>query len=124
MSLNYAIDPEKKHVHITGEGPLTMPAMIAVIDEVAEDSCFDSNFSVIFDLTGAGYTAELADGDAFVSALKRRLENFQGRFALTVPESLHFLAKMYCVLAKVGGFDRMQCFTDLDEAKKWCGVAS
>jgi len=123
MSLSYTIDPEYEHIRITGLGPLTMPSMIAVVDAVAEDIRFDSSFSVVFDLTRADYTAELSDGDAFVSALKRRLEDFQGKFALAVPESLHFLAQMYCVMARLGGFDRMQCFTDLDETKKWCGLS-
>jgi hypothetical protein len=122
MSLTYAIDAQKKHVRIIGEGPLVMPAMIAVVDQAAEDPRFSSSYSVIFDLTHAVYTAELSDGEAFVAALKRRLPDFQDKFALAVPPELHFLAQMYCVLAKVGGFDRMQCFTDLDEACRWCGV--
>jgi len=122
MSLTYAIYPEKKHVHIIGKGPVPMAAMIAVVDHVAEDVLFDSSYSVIFDLTNGTYEAELSDGDAFVGALKRRMDDFQDKVALAVPPSLHFLAQMYCVLAKVGGFDRMQCFTDLDEARKWCGL--
>ena len=122
MSLGYTIDPEKKHVHIIGKGPVPMPAMIEIVDQVAEDPRFDSSYSVIFDLTNGSYEAELSDGDAFVSALKRRLGDFHDKVALAVPPELHVLAQMYCVLARVAGFDRMQCFTDLDEARKWCGV--
>ena len=124
MSLDYTIDADKRHVRITGHGPLTMPAMIDLVDQVAADFRFDSGFSVIFDMTRAAYTAELSDGDAFVAALKRRLADFQSQFALAVPPDLHFLARMYCVLATLGGFDRMKCFTSLAEAESWCGLSS
>ena len=123
MELHYDIDAGREHVRIAGTGRLTMPAMVAVVDRVAEDPRFSSRFSVLFDLSDAEYTAELGDGEAFVAALRRRLEDFQGRFALMVPTSLHFLAQMYCLLAQMGGFDRMQCFTDRDEALKWCGLS-
>lgn len=120
MALQYDIDPVKAHVHIIGTGPLTMPAMIAAVDGVAADPRFASHFSVLFDLSHAGYTAELNDGDAFVATVKRRQNDFRGRFAVLVPEHLHFLARLYSALAGAGGFDRMQCFTDAQKAQSWC----
>ena len=123
MELRYDIDSSSAHVQITGAGRLSMPAMIAMVDEVAMDPRFRSHFAVIFDIRAADYTAELNDGDAFVAALKRRDQDFQSRFALTVPESLHVLAKLFCLLAQVSGIDRIQCFTDIEEARKWCGLA-
>ncbi len=99
-----------------------MPEMIAVVDAIAEDPEFNSDYSVIFDLRKANYTAELRDGDDFVSALKRRIPDFQNKFVLVVPKHLHVLAKLYSVLATVGGFDQMKCFLDLDEASDWCGL--
>lgn len=122
MPLQYEINLAEGYVHVVGTGMLLMPEMIAVVDEVAEDPAFQPGFRVLFDLRNGDYNAELRDGDAFVSALKRRMADFQDRFALIVPEHLHFLAKLYSVLAEVGGFDRMKCFTDFDEARKWCGL--
>lgn len=122
MTLRYDIDADKAHARITGEGQLTMPAMIDAVDRVADDPGFRSEFSVILDLREADYRGELRDGDAFVTALKRRMDDFQNNFALLVPEELHFLAKLYSVLARAGGFDRMQCFTDVGEACRWCGL--
>jgi len=122
MTLRYEINPTDKVVHVIGTGMLPMPEMIAIVDEVAEDPVFQSDFCMLFDLREADYTAELKDGDAFVSALKRRMDDFQNKFALIVPEHLHFLAKLYSVLAEVGGFDRMQCFIDFNEARRWCGL--
>jgi len=122
MGLSYDIDVEKALVCIVGTGSLSMPAMIAAVEDVANDPRFCSHFTVVFDLRGGDYTPELQDGDAFAAELRRRKKDFQNRFAVVVPESLHFLAKLYCVLANVGGFDRMQCFTDMAEARSWCGV--
>jgi hypothetical protein len=120
MPLRYDIAPAETHVRITGTGSLTMPEMIAVVNAVAEDPRFNSHYTVIFDISNAEYTAELSDGEAFVAVLKRRMNDFKNRFALLVPQHLQFLAKLYSVLASTGGFDRMQCFTELKEAEAWC----
>jgi hypothetical protein len=97
--------------------------MIDVVDVIAGDPSFCSEFCVLFDLRDADYRAELSDGEAFVTALMRRKDFFQNKFALIVPEHLHFLAKLYSVLAATGGFDRMQCFTDIEAARKWCELS-
>ena len=124
MGLRYEIDLAAARVQIIGTGRLSMPAMIAVVDEVAMDPRFDTHFTVIFDIRDADYTAELNDGDAFVTALNRREADFQNRFALVVPGSLLVLAKLFCLLAQVSGIDRIQCFTDIGLAQTWCGAAS
>lgn len=123
MALRYEIDPVAAHVRLVGTGPLTMPAMLAAVEAIATDPRFESRFTVLFDMRDADYTAELSDGDAFVTTLKRRQADFQNRFAILVPAHLHFLARLYSVLATAGGFDRMQCFTDLQEAQAWCGLS-
>jgi len=124
MAIHYTIHPEERYVHIKAFGPQTMADMIAVVDQVAEDPRFLSDYCVIFDLLSGDYTAELRDGDDFVAALKRRSADFQNRVALLVPKSLHALGKLYSVLAAVGGFNRMNCFTDCGEAMAWCGMAT
>ena len=120
MPLRYEIDTAEEQVRVVGAGLLTMPEMIAVVEDVAMDPRFRSCPTVIFDLRNADYTAELSDGDAFVAALKRRQSDFGNKFALLVPEHLHVLATLYSVLASVGGFDRMKCFTGMQEAQAWC----
>lgn len=55
--------------------------------------------------------------------MKRRQNDFQGKIALVVPEHLHFLGRLYTVLAAVGGIDRMRCFTVIEEARQWCGLS-
>ena len=122
MAINYTIYPEQHYVHVIGTGVQTMSEMIAAVDAVAEDPAFNPDYSVLFDLCRGDYTAELQDGDDFVTALKRRMPDFQNRFALVVPQYLHVLAKLYSVLAAVGGFDRMRCFLNLDDARAWCGL--
>jgi len=122
MAISYSIYPEQQYVHVIGTGMQTMPEMIAAVDAIAEDPAFNPDYSVLFDLCQGDYTAELQDGDDFVVALKRRMPDFQNKFALVVPQYLHVLAKLYSVLAAVGGFDRMKCFLDINEAKTWCGL--
>ncbi len=122
MAIDYTILPEQGYVHIMCTGKQTMPEMVEVVDAVADDPAFDSDYCVIFDLINGDYTAELRDGDDFVAALKRRIPDFNNKFALIVPQHLQVLAKLYSVLAAVGGFDRMKCFLDMDEARAWCGL--
>ena len=122
MAIDYTIYADQGYVHVVGIGKQTMPEMVAVVDAIAEDPEFNFSYSVIFDLRKGNYTAELRDGEDFVSVLKRRMEQFQNKFALLVPETLHVLAKLYSVLATVGGFDRMKCFLDIEKAKEWCGI--
>jgi hypothetical protein len=124
MAINYTLHSTERYVHIEAIGPQTMPDMIAVVDAVADDPNFESGYSVIFDLLKGDYTAELRDGDDFVQALKRRIPDFQNRFALIVPKHLHALGKLYSILAALGGFNRMNCFVDPDEARTWCGIGS
>jgi hypothetical protein len=121
--LSYDIDPQEGHVRIVGTGTVSMPSMIAVVERAAADPRFRSRFTVVFDLREAQYTAELSDGDALAAVLKEKRTDFQNRFALVVPESLHVLARLYCVLAGMGGFDKIRCFTDLREAREWCRTA-
>jgi hypothetical protein len=123
MGLLHDVEPTEARVRIVGSGALSMPEMIAAVDRVAGDPRFRSTYAVVFDLRAATYTAELNDGEAFVAALKRRMDDFQGRFALVVPEALFFLGKLYSVLASVGGFDRMRCFRQVEEAEAWCRQA-
>jgi hypothetical protein len=119
--LTYTIYPESRMVHVIGIGQLKMPAMVDIVDDIAENPEFHSEFCVLFDLRDADYRAELSDGEDFVKGLMRRKEFFQGKFALLVPEHLHFLAKLYSVLAATGGFDRMKCFTDITATCEWLG---
>lgn len=120
MGLHYTIDTAAAHVRITGTGPLSMPEMTAAVDQVAADPRFDSHFSVILDIRDAHYTAQLNDGDEFVAALRRREADFQNLFVLVVPDSLHFLGTLFCLLAKASGVDRMRCFTSIEEALESC----
>ncbi len=121
--LSYVMHTDERTVHVIGIGQLKMPEMIAAVDAIADDPVFCSDFCVLFDLSNGDYRAELSDGEAFVTALMRRKEFFQNKFALIVPEHLHFLAKLYSVLASTGGFDRMKCFTEMAAARVWCGLA-
>ena len=109
-------------MRVTGAGKLSMPAMIAVVDAIAADPRFRSHLPVLFDIRQGDYTAELNDGDAFVAALKRRDADVQGRVALVVSESIHVLARLFCLLAEVSGIDRLRCFTNIGEARRWCGL--
>ena len=122
MAIDYTIHPEQRYVHVIGTGKQTMPGMIAVVDAVADDPEFNPDYTVLFDLHNGDYTAELRDGDDFVSALKRRMPDFQNLFVLLVPGHLHVLAKLYSILAAAGGFDRMKCTVDVNEALEWCGI--
>jgi len=97
-----------------------MSAMIGIIQQVSTDPHFRSHFTVTLDLRSATYTAELADGDALATVLKQKKKDFQNRFAVVVPESLHIMAKLYCLLTSMSEFDKIQCFTSMDEAQEWC----
>jgi hypothetical protein len=124
MAIDYTIHKNERYVHVIGTARQTMPEMIAVVDAIAENPEFDSSYPVIFNLRNGDYTAELRDGDDFIAAIRRRLPDFQDKFALVVPPHLQVLAKLYSVLAAAGGFDRMQCFLDLEEAMDWCGISA
>lgn len=123
MALRYTIDSGKSCVLIAGDGRLSMPEMIAIVDDVAADPMFRSDFIVIFDIRNGDYTAELADGDMFVAALNRRQQAFRNRFALVVPAPIQVVASLFCLLAQVGGVDRIRSFTDIEEARRWCGLS-
>jgi hypothetical protein len=123
MGIRYRIDLSRVLVHVIGAGRLTMPEMITVVDQIADDPRFSSDFPVLFDIRDAEYTAELNDGDEFVAALDRRESAFQKRFALVVPRSLQVVATLFCLLAQVKGIDRIRCFTDMREAHEWIGLS-
>ena len=110
-------------MHVIGTGRLTMPDMIAVVDQIADDPRFRSDFPVLFDIRDAEYTAELNDGNEFVAALDRREIAFQKRFALVVPPSLQVLGTLFCLLAQAKGVDRLKCFTDTRAAREWIGLS-
>ena len=119
MPLDYTIFSDKRYVHVTAIDRQRMDDMIAVIDRLTEDPDFRGEYSVIFDLRRAGYTAELNDGDDFVKALKEHKDLFHNLFILLVPEELHVLARLFAALAAAGGFDRMRVTTELSEALRW-----
>jgi len=119
MPVDYDIAPEKMHVTVVGTGKVSMSIMISIFDQIAADPRFHSHFTVLLDLRNGRYTAELADGDALAAVLKQKRTDFQNRLALVVPESLHLLARLYCTLVALGGFDKIQCFTDMEKAEAW-----
>lgn len=120
MPLSYEIIAEAPQVRVVATGAVSMSEMIAVIGRVAADSGFDPHFTVTFDLRAATYTAELDDGYALAAVLSQKKKRFQNRFAVVVPECLHALTNLYCALVTVGGFNRIQCFTSMDQAREWC----
>lgn len=120
MQIDYDILDEAPEVRIVANGAVSMSGMITTIQSVPDDPRFQSQFTVTFDLREASYTAELADGDALAAVLGEKNTDFQNRFAVVVPESLHFMARLYCALTKLGGFDQIQCFTSMDDAQAWC----
>ena len=124
MPLTYDIVAESPQVRVAASEAVSMPAMIAIMEQVAADPRFRPDFSVTFDLRSATYTAELADGDALVAALRQQKGTFRGRFAVVVPKSLEILTRLYCALATAGGFDRIGCFTSMVEAQTWCKAPS
>ena len=119
MSIQYSIVPSELQVRVAGEGRVTMPEMIGVVDRIACDPRFRSEFTVIFDIREADYTAEIEDGNEFVAALDRRESAFQKRFALVVSESLQPLATLFCLLAHAKGIHRIKSFTGVQEACDW-----
>jgi len=120
LDLTHRIDRAARRATVTGSGRLTMPAMLEAVERVAADPDHDPCHMVIFDIRSGDYTAELSDGDDFVAALKRLETDFQGRFALVVPESLKVLAGLFCLLANVAGIDRIRSFTGIEQAVAWC----
>ena len=120
MPLTYEITQRDAHVRIIGTQAVSMPSMIAVVERVAADPRFQSHFTVIFDLQDARYTAELDDGDELAAVLRQKRNDFQNKFAVVVPESLGFMARLYCLLGNMAGFDKIRSFTDMEEAEKWC----
>jgi hypothetical protein len=123
MGIRYSIDASRALVHVIGTGRLTMPEMIVVVDQIADDPRFRSDFPVLFDIRDTEYTAELNDGNEFVAALDRRESAFQKRFALILPPSLQLLGTLFCLLAQVKGIDRIKCFTAMRDAHEWIGLS-
>jgi hypothetical protein len=120
MPFEHVIEAERARATVTGVGAVSMASMIAAIERLAADSEFQSSFTVIFDLRKTQYEADLADGDALAAVLRQRRGRFANRFAVVVPESLLFVARLYCLLADMAGFDHIRCFIDMEEAHAWC----
>lgn len=119
MPVSYDIFSDDMHVKVVGTGKVSMSAMISLFDEIVADDRFRSHFTILVDLRSAKYTAEMADGDALAAVLRQKRTDFQNRLALVVPESLRVLARLYCALVKLGGFEQIRCFTEMEEAKGW-----
>lgn len=119
MPVGYDIISDDMHVNVVCTEKVSMSEMISIFDEIAADSRFQSNFTVLVDLRSARYTAELADGDALASVLKEQRTDFQNRLALVVPDSLHLMARLYCALVKLGGFEKINCFRNTEDAEEW-----
>lgn len=105
---------------ITGNGAVTMAGMIAFVEQVAADPRFRPQYTVILDLRRADYAADFEDGEKLAASLKRRRTDFQNKFAVVVADELYLLGKLYCVMSRMGGFEKLQCFKDLDQARAWC----
>lgn len=120
MPLSYTIADQEQQVVITGDGAVTMAGMIAFVEQVAVDPQFRPHYTVILDLRTADYAADMEDGEKLAATLKLKRTDFQNKFAVVVPDTLYLLAKLYCVMSRLGGFEKIQCFTDLDQARAWC----
>ena len=124
MSSEYTIDPKEGLVRIQCVGKISMAAAIEIFERVAADAHYQPHFRVLFDVRLARYTADLNDGDELVAVLRKKDRAYQNKVAVVVPESLHIIAKLYCLLSNTAGFDRIMTFTDLDQAKAWLSGSS
>ncbi len=122
MPVEYEIISDAMQARVVGTGAVSMAAMITIFDRIAADPLFHSHYTTLVDLRTARYTAELADGDALTAVLRQKKTDFQNKLALVVPESLHLLARLYCSLVTLGGFDKIHCFTDIEKAEEWLKI--
>ena len=120
MPLSYNIAEQEQQVVITGNGAVTMAGMISFVQQVAADPQFRPHYTVILDLRNADYAADLEDGDKLATTLKQKRTDFQNKFAVVVSDPLYLLAKLYCVLSRMGGLENIQCFNNLEQARAWC----
>jgi hypothetical protein len=56
MPYTYAIDPDRRLVSATGDGPCDLPSALALLRRIAADPDFGPGFDVLLDLRGADYT--------------------------------------------------------------------
>ena len=123
MSFVYDIESSNKSVWVRGKGLVHMSSIVSIMDRVSADPRFRSHFKIILDIRNAQYTADLDDGHILTKAIIQNRHHFQEGIAMVVPDSLSFLARTYCQLSSLGGYDRMASFTDISEARRWCNAA-
>lgn len=120
MPLKYNIAEQEQQAVITADGSVTMTGLNAFIQQVPADPRFRPHYTVILDLRTANYVADFEDGEKLAAVLKQKRTDFQNKFAVVVPDELYLLAKLYCVMSRMGGFEKIQCFNDLEQAHAWC----
>jgi len=121
MSIRYEIDTARSAVLVTVEGVVTAEDYFTVDEELRRDPSFRSHFCELIDLTAADLARITSDGVRRIAAHDPD-RNANVRTAIVAPRDLEFgIARMFEVLREHRS--QIAVFRDMDEARRWLGLA-
>ena len=118
MPLRWTFSEQEEFVHVVGDGPVDLTAMVEALFEVIGSAKYSPQLRVLVDLAEMDYEPGTLEAVEIARVLRNARSLLEGGVAVVAPMRLLTLAEMAASMASEGGL-RIRAFSDTLAARAW-----
>ncbi len=118
MPFRWTFSEQEELVHVVGDGPVDLTAMVEALFEVTGSAKYSPRCRVLVDLTEMEYEPEAHEAVEVARVLRNARSLLEGGVAVVAPDRAFDLAEMAASMASEGGLT-IRAFKDPLAARAW-----
>ena len=118
MPFRWTFSEQEELVHVVGDGPVDLTAMVEALFEVTGSAKYSPRFRVLVDLPEMEYEPEAHEAVEVARVLRNARSLLEGGVAVVAPDGAFDLAEMAASMASEGGLT-IRAFRDPLAARAW-----
>ena len=118
MPFRWTFSEQEELVHVVGDGPVDLTAMVEALFEVTGSAKYSPRWRVLVDLTEMEYEPGTQEAVEVARVLRNARSLLEGGVAVVAPDGAFDLAEMAASMASEGGLT-IRAFKDPLAARAW-----
>ncbi len=118
MPFRWTFSEQEELVHVVGDGPVDLTAMVEALFEVTGSAEYSPQLRVLVDLTEMEYEPGAQEAVEVARVLRNARSLLEGGVAVVAPDGVFDLAEMAASMASEGGLT-IRAFKDPLAARAW-----
>ncbi len=118
MPFRWTFSEQEELVHVVGDGPVDLTAMVEALFEVTGSAKYSPRCRVLVDLTEMEYEPGVQEAVEVARVLRNARSLLEGGVAVVAPDAAFDLAEMAASMASEGGLT-IRAFKDPLAARAW-----